>query len=527
VNRYADVLGLATFNQSSPASVTVNGQTAYRRSEYWRSELSLGGSNALWQSVTVNVGTTTNTGTLFVPPTPESYAYDLDGNLTADGRWTYTWDAENRLTQMESLSGNPTGSKRKLTFEYDAISRRIGKKVYVWNGSAYPGSPNTTLKFLYDGWNLLAELDGSNVVARSYQWGTDLSGSLQGAGGVGGLLSVKPAGSAAQFVAYDGNGNVMALADGSSGVISANYEYGPFGELIGSSGTQAAAPIRFSSKYQDTETDLVYYGYRYYNATAGRWPSRDPLGEPGFETLRRKHASLSGDGPHLYHFVRNNSLHKRDYLGLAVNEVQVVRFCRRNCGPDYTQAVNDEMASFRRYLENGPSTDGMGPLFLLGWFKKVLGSLDYAAQANRAGATADPLVGFPSRDCQGTITLCGKCVGSDVPGNIMFGFATASVGIPELISALGADYAEATDGDGEGDVGKVGFVLSAALGIQVDEDHDVFPLGQELFESGSSDMCSILSKLPHHATSSCSPTSAVGTYTTTKPFTRIPYPRGL
>jgi len=109
----------------------------------------------------------------------------------------------------------------------------------------------------------------------------------------------------------------------------------------------------------------------------------------------------------------------------------------------------------------------------------------------------------------------------------MFGFATAAVGIPELISALGADAAEATDGDGEGDVGKVGFIIYAALGIKIDEDHDVFPLGQELFESGSSDICSILSKLPRHAASSCSPTSAVGAYTTKKPFDRIPYPRGL
>jgi RHS repeat-associated protein len=302
VGRYADVLGLATFNQSSPASVIVNGQAAYRRSEYWRSELSLGGSNASWQSVTVNVGTTTNTGSLFVSPTPEAYAYDLDGNLTADGRWTYTWDAENRLTQMESLTNNPSGSKRKLTFEYDANGRRIGKKVYVWNGSAYPGSPNTTLRFLYDGWNLIGELDGSNAVVRSYQWGTDLSGSLQGAGGVGGLLSVKPTSGAAQFVVCDGNGNVMALVDGSSGALSASYEYGPFGELIRASGTQAASPFRFSSKYQDAETELLYYGYRYYNSSTGRWLTRDPIGE---------RAELC-----LYGFVSNNPLNTYDTLGL-------------------------------------------------------------------------------------------------------------------------------------------------------------------------------------------------------------------
>jgi RHS repeat-associated protein len=38
------------------------------------------------------------------------------------------------------------------------------------------------------------------------------------------------------------------------------------------------------AKYCDDETDLVYYGYRYYNPTAGRWLSRDPLGEEAFLT---------------------------------------------------------------------------------------------------------------------------------------------------------------------------------------------------------------------------------------------------
>src|SRR5688572_15710465 len=40
----------------------------------------------------------------------------------------------------------------------------------------------------------------------------------------------------------------------------------PFGELIRSSGPMAQAnPFRFSTKYWDQESDLVYYGYRYYS----------------------------------------------------------------------------------------------------------------------------------------------------------------------------------------------------------------------------------------------------------------------
>jgi RHS repeat-associated protein len=84
----------------------------------------------------------------------------------------------------------------------------------------------------------------------------------------------------AHFIAFDGNGNPSALVKGSDGSTSARYEYGPFGEAIRATGPMAKAnPFRFSTKYQDDETDLFYYGYRYYNAQIGRWVNRDPISE--------------------------------------------------------------------------------------------------------------------------------------------------------------------------------------------------------------------------------------------------------
>ena len=115
-------------------------------------------------------------------------------------------------------------------------------------------------------------------------WGSDLSGTIQGAGGVGGLLEVvyKGAQTTNCFVAFDGNGNVLALADAGSTNILAQYEYGPFGEVIRATGPMAKAnPFRFSTKYQDDETDLLYYGGRYLKTTTGGWLSRDPIDEPG------------------------------------------------------------------------------------------------------------------------------------------------------------------------------------------------------------------------------------------------------
>jgi RHS repeat-associated protein len=293
-----DILGIA----APTATVTVNsGAVDYRRGEYFDKRLTVANTSAaVWQSVSVSAGGTAAAGNVFVPAATESYTYDLDGNLLTDGRWTYTWDAENRLVQMQSLTNGPSGSLRKLNFEYDAIGRRIAKQVAAWSGSAYTNG--TSLKFLYDGWNLMGEMDGANTVVRAYQWGNDLSGSMQGAGGVGGLVSVKPSSGVAQFASYDGNANVMALVDGSSGANSATYEYGPFGEAKRQSGAQAGNPFRFSTKYQDEETDLLYYGYRYYSASTGRWLSRDPIEEAG--------------GINNYGMLGNDSQNNIDLLGL-------------------------------------------------------------------------------------------------------------------------------------------------------------------------------------------------------------------
>ncbi len=327
-----DILG----NGNATATVTVNGQSTYRKNEYFYKALTVG--NGVYASVTVSAtsGSTVNqSGSVFVPAATETYTPDADGNLTQDGRWDYTWDAENRLIVMKTRSGI-AGPVRRLEFEYDCFGRRIRKRVY---DALSGGNLLLERKFVYSGWNVLAEMDGSNNLVRSYAWGLDLSGTSQGAGGVGGLLYVKPAGGVAHFCAYDGNGNVMALVDGATGNSSAEYEYGAFGETIRMTGTLATAnPFRLSTKYCDDETDFYYYGYRYYNPSTGRWPSRDPIGERG--------------GGNLYGFVGNDPVNFIDPLGLYEVDVHkyLTQFLAEKagfCSPkafkvgEQTQALDD------------------------------------------------------------------------------------------------------------------------------------------------------------------------------------------
>ena len=96
---------------------------------------------------------------------------------------------------------------------------------------------------------------------------------------------------------------------------------GPFGEVLRATGPMAKAnPFRFSTKYQDDETDLLYYGYRYYNVNIGRWINRDPVGDIGANNqFDLPDESVTDEDTDLnpYRYVFNNPLTFIDRFGLA------------------------------------------------------------------------------------------------------------------------------------------------------------------------------------------------------------------
>jgi RHS repeat-associated protein len=244
---------------------------------------------------------TNSASSVLVPKASEHYTYDADGNLLSDGLWNYAWDAENRLVSMTNVTTLIASARLKLDFTYDWQGRRVQKRVSHLNGGSWV--QDSDQRFVYDGWNLVAVLNAQSAVVQSFLWGLDLSGSMQGAGGVGGLLVVSNSTQGAHFTAFDGNGNVSALvsaADGSS--LTAQYEYGPFGELLRATGPLAKAnPFRWSTHYYDDESDLVMYPARPYNPSTGRFLCKDPIGEDG--------------GPNLYGFALNNGVNAVDPFG--------------------------------------------------------------------------------------------------------------------------------------------------------------------------------------------------------------------
>lgn len=324
---HRDVSGVFDVAGAYPAAdtVTVTGTsgttgTVVRNGQYFYDPWSLTNtSNPVFATLTVKDNGVSQTPTLpaYVAKTAESFGYDADGNLTSDGRWSYTYDAENRLITMETIPAAVTAgvTRQLLTFAYDYLGRRVSKVVQSgWNGSSYT-STDLSRRFIYNGWNLAAETNhqSSDAILRSYFWGLDLSGPGQGAGGVGALLMIQDSGTSYMPV-YNALGNIYGLLNATSvtlggtafpaGSLVAVYEYDAFGKGLCEAGPYAAVnPFQYSTKYTDLETGLIYYGYRYYNPPTGRFINRDPIEETG--------------GVNLYGFCLNNAVNSWDYLGHA------------------------------------------------------------------------------------------------------------------------------------------------------------------------------------------------------------------
>lgn len=231
------------------------------------------------------------------------FSYDQNGNTLAqveDGRAIeYAYDIKNELIEVGPQT--PSAGDEKVTFSYDYQGRRIQKTVMSWSGEDWNQASDTY--FFYDGWNLVQEVDGSGQPQKSYVWGLDLSGTFEGAGGIGGLLTMSDA-QERYYYMHDYSGNVQGLVNATGGSVAARYEYESFGIIAGLSGASADYnSFMFSTKYRDDETGLLYFGNRYYAPWVGRWLNRDPIKEMG--------------GLNLYEFVNSNPLSFIDPFGLA------------------------------------------------------------------------------------------------------------------------------------------------------------------------------------------------------------------
>lgn len=232
------------------------------------------GTNTFTAIAQDNLGRSATNAVRVWMPLSASFQYDLNGNLLSDGRRGFEYDAENQLTRVTVTNAWRT------EFTYDGRLRRRVRREFTWNGSAFVQTGE--VRYIYDGMRVVQERDGNNVPLVAYTRGLDLSGTLDGAGGIGGLLARHDLTQGAPVPAYyhaDGNGNVTTLINAQQYVV-ARYHYDPYGQLLGQAGPLSEANLyRFSSKEHHATANLYYYGYRFYEPSFQRWLNRDLLGE--------------------------------------------------------------------------------------------------------------------------------------------------------------------------------------------------------------------------------------------------------
>ena len=209
--------------------------------------------------------TVVNQGNQLTADANFAYQYDDNGNLTkktllATGNYSqYTYDAENRLTQVQEFAaGNPTAITTS-SYRYDGLGRRIEK---VANGQ--------TKRYIYDGEDILLEYDGANVLQARYTHGP----------GIDEPIAVTK-GATTFFYHQDGLGSVTDLTD-SAGATAKSYSYDAYGNILDSPGA-VDQPYTYTGREFDQETGLYYYRARYYDSTIGRFLQKDPIFNPGFQ----------------------------------------------------------------------------------------------------------------------------------------------------------------------------------------------------------------------------------------------------
>jgi len=182
----------------------------------------------------------------------QALTWDANGNLLSDGTRTYSWDAENRLIGI-SYPGQPG---KATAFSYDGLGRRI-----TISSTPAGGGSTVVTSYIWCGASLCQARAATSAVNRSYY-------------AEGEFVPGSP--SQANYYGPDRTGSTRRVFTPSS---APTYDYDAYGNPL-----QATAPLTdfgYSGTFYNADSGLYLTSYRPYDPVAGRFLSRDPIGEGG------------------------------------------------------------------------------------------------------------------------------------------------------------------------------------------------------------------------------------------------------
>jgi len=199
----------------------------------------------------------------------KTYTYDETDWLTqiADGTKTISYGFDNNgntISKTDSADpANPT------TYAYDSRDKLISASKgatnlghYSYNASGYrtrqTGSDRGDVDYYYDGTAVVEERNAGGLLAH-YRY-------------AGKLYSLTD-GTSSQYYHQDALGSTTDLTD-DTGATKASYFLNPWGMIVDSIGNSVNRRI-FTGKETDTNTGLIYFGARYYDADTARFTTQD------------------------------------------------------------------------------------------------------------------------------------------------------------------------------------------------------------------------------------------------------------
>jgi RHS repeat-associated protein len=176
---------------------------------------------------------------------PTGLAYDAAGNLMSYRSSTYTYDQENRLSSTAGMSYTYDGKGQRALKSNTGTGASV-KLYWTMGGNTLAegdGSGNLTAEYIYFGGKRIARIDLPINTVHYY-----LSDHL-------------------------GSTSIVANA---TGTVEEESDYYPFGTEVNVTGP-GVNELKFTGKRRDAESQMDYFGARYYSGSFGRFINADPI----------------------------------------------------------------------------------------------------------------------------------------------------------------------------------------------------------------------------------------------------------